>query len=64
MLMSPDPDELLNTIFCNCQKGCSTNCGCRKVGLPCSIVCSYCRGQSCLNLSEANIETDDDDEQY
>ena len=63
-LLPPAPDELINTIFCNCRKGCSANCGCRKVGLQCSIVCSNCRGISCLNPSEKIIESNDFDEQY
>lgn len=50
-LLPPAPDELLNSIFCNCTKGCGSNCGCRKLGLPCSIICGFCRGQSCLNTA-------------
>ena len=48
-LLPPAPDSILNTIFCNCTKGCGANCGCRKIGLSCSIVCGNCHGQSCLN---------------
>lgn len=57
-LLPPAPDELLNTIFCNCKKGCGAQCGCRKVGLPCSKVCGQCHGQACLNPSTElqNIE--------
>lgn len=50
-LIPPAPEELLNSIFCNCTKGCGSNCGCRKVGLQCSVVCGSCRGQSCLNTT-------------
>lgn len=50
-LLPAAPDVLLNTIFCNCTKGCNTNCGCRKVGLSCSILCGHCHGQSCLNTN-------------
>lgn len=50
-LLPPAPDELLNTIFCNCKKGCGAKCGCRKVGLQCSPVCGQCQGQACLNAS-------------
>ncbi|KAE9525653.1 hypothetical protein AGLY_014180, partial [Aphis glycines] len=53
-LLPPAPEKLLNTIFCNCKKGCSYNCGCKKVGLFCSLVCNNCRGQSCSNV-EPNI---------
>jgi len=41
-------------IFCNCTKGCNTNCGNRKIGVSCSIICEHCRGQSCLNSSSTN----------
>ncbi|KAL4104439.1 hypothetical protein QTP88_019740 [Uroleucon formosanum] len=53
-LLPPAPEKLLNTIFCNCKKGCSYNCSCKKVGLFCSLVCNNCRGQSCSNV-EPNI---------
>lgn len=53
-LLPPAPEELLNMIFCNCTKGCSTNCGCRKIGVSCSIICGHCRGQSCFNSSSSN----------
>ncbi|GBM38239.1 hypothetical protein AVEN_47336-1 [Araneus ventricosus] len=42
--------NLLNSIFCNCKKGCNYNCGCKKVELFCSQVCSNCQGQSCSNI--------------
>lgn len=32
-LLPPAPEELLNSIFCNCKKGCGSSCGCRKLGL-------------------------------
>lgn len=58
-LLPPAPDVLLNTIFCNCAKGCGANCGCRKIGLKCSAVCGHCHGQSCFNA--ASRETFDTD---
>jgi len=57
-LLPPAPDVLLNTIFCNYTKGCGSNCGCRKVGLPCSVVCGHCRGQSCLNVTRDDDSAD------
>ena len=48
---SPAPEELLNTIFCNCKNGCGSRCGCRKAGLQCSLACDQCNGQVCLNAS-------------
>ena len=58
-LLPPAPENLLNTIFCNCKKGCNNNCGCRKVGLFCTQVCSSCQGQSCHNV-ELSTEEDED----
>lgn len=58
---SPAPDELLNTIFCNCKNGCGTRCGCRKSGLPCSPACGQCSGQACLNASPYQSDLDEDE---
>lgn len=59
-VLPPAPDELLNMIFCNCTKGYGTTCGCRKIGIKCSIICGHCRGQSCFNsnntLNNENID--------
>jgi len=46
-LKAPAPDQLLKCtrITCNCIKGCGKNCGCRKAGLKCSIICAgHCKG--------------------
>jgi len=40
------PESLLNLISCNCTKGCTASCGCRKHGLKCSMICEYCKGNS------------------
>ncbi|KAI4474116.1 hypothetical protein M0804_015008 [Polistes exclamans] len=32
-LLPPAPEKLLNKIFCNCKKGCTAKCGCKKIGL-------------------------------
>ncbi|GBN96293.1 hypothetical protein AVEN_243499-1 [Araneus ventricosus] len=56
--LPPAPEKLLNTIFCNCKKGCNYKCGCKKVGLFCSQVCSNCQGKSYSNV-ESNT-TDED----
>lgn len=61
-LLPPAPEELLNTIFCNCKKGCGSSCGCRKVGLQCSLVCGQCNGQACLNASSYPIDVDEESE--
>lgn len=57
-LLPPAPEKLLNTIFCNCKKGCSAKCGCKKVGLLCSLVCTNCQGQSCSNVQFSTTEED------
>ena len=44
-LKAPAPDQLLKCISCSCTKGCGKNCGCRKAGLKCSIVCGHCKEQ-------------------
>jgi hypothetical protein len=54
----PIPENLLNLISCNCTKCCIARCGCRKHGLKCSMICGYCKGNSCLNVMEA-IDEDD-----
>lgn len=56
-LLPPAPEKLLNTIFCNCKKGCSSKCSCKKVGLFCSTTCISCQGQSCSNV-ELSTEED------
>lgn len=60
-LLPPAPEKLLNTIFCNCKKGCSANCGCKRVGLFCTPICTNCQGQSCSNI-DLNTDEDFDEE--
>lgn len=55
-LLPPAPEKLLNTIFCNCKKGCSAKCGCKKVGLFCSLACTNCQGRSCSNIESQTME--------
>lgn len=63
-LLPPAPEKLLNTIFCNCKKGCSAKCGCKKVGLFCSLACTNCQGRSCSNVESPTAEDSfDTDEQ-
>lgn len=49
MTQEPAPSELLQMIFCSCKTRCGTQCGCRKAGLFCTMACSHCCGQDCLN---------------
>ena len=57
-ILPPAPEKLLNTIICNCKKGCSTKCGCRRVGLSCSPACTNCQFQSCSNVQSIPIDED------
>ncbi len=44
------PDKLLKLVSCGCKTGCGRLCGCRKLGLHCSSMCSQCMGQTCTNI--------------
>ncbi|GFY54545.1 uncharacterized protein TNIN_441451 [Trichonephila inaurata madagascariensis] len=59
-ILSPAPDELLNTIFCNCKNSRGSRCGCRKSGLQCSSACGQCNGQACFNASRYESDLDED----
>ncbi|GFY75699.1 uncharacterized protein TNIN_370461 [Trichonephila inaurata madagascariensis] len=58
-VLSPSPDELLNTIYCNCKNGCGSRCECKKSGLQCSSACQ-CNGQACFNASRYESDLDED----
>lgn len=48
----PDPENLLQMIFCGCKKECGAACGCRKkAGLYCTPAYAVCNSQNCLNCS-------------
>ena len=49
MTQAPAPESILETIFCNCHKGCTAACGCRKNGLHCTEICGGCQGITWLN---------------
>ena len=38
------PAKLLKLVSCGCKTGSQRNCGCRKLGLDCTIMCSGCNG--------------------
>ena len=44
----PPTEILLNTIFY--EKGCSTKCGCRRVGLSCSPACTNCQSHALARM--------------
>lgn len=59
-LKDPAPEKLLKFISCKCKKGCTAACGCRKVGLQCSVICAFCNGQNCENAPAVD-ELDDEE---
>lgn len=61
-LQDPAPKELLHFVQCRCEKGCGKRCGCRKSGLKCSDACHSCHGQSCSNVMEVELDSEDDEE--
>ncbi|CAI6354265.1 unnamed protein product [Macrosiphum euphorbiae] len=58
----PATDSLLSVISCACTKSCEKNCGCKKAGMRCSIICKNCQGTSCLNQQLICDDDDDDDD--
>jgi len=56
------PEDILNLISCNCKLTCRNACGCRRVGLLCTILCGHCQGVSCTNASTAQLESNQDSE--
>lgn len=60
------PEDILNLISCNCKSTCRNACGCRRLGLLCTILCGRCQGVSCENAStaqlESNLDSESDDE--
>lgn len=56
----PASDNLMNLISCNCKTGCECNCGCRKAGIPCTLLCGYCCGGGCCNSEKVEPEAESD----
>ncbi|GBO35004.1 hypothetical protein AVEN_274086-1 [Araneus ventricosus] len=52
------PESLLKFISCNCKKRCKNACGCRKLGLICSFLCTSSLGEACGNVSDINLLED------
>lgn len=59
MTQPPAPQSLLEKIACKCLKGCQSHCGCKKLGIKCSVFCKECAGSNCENASELKISEDD-----
>jgi hypothetical protein len=45
----PTSKSLLTVISCAYTKMCKQNCGCRKAGMKCSVICKHYQGLTCLN---------------
>ncbi|KAG5868606.1 hypothetical protein JTB14_037008 [Gonioctena quinquepunctata] len=55
--------ELLKLVSYGCPTGCGRACGCRKAGLKCSEMCTYCNGLFCTNArATLNAGSDSEDE--
>jgi hypothetical protein len=60
--MPPAPSELMAIIRCKCKTNCdSKRCSCRKHGLECSIACKECKGSSCSNSLQNELDVSDTD---
>lgn len=62
MCAEPAPQTLLKMMACKCKKGCLASCTCRKAGLKCSILCSFCHGRNCNNAIPIVLDEEDEDE--
>ena len=50
---------LARVIRCNCKTDCmSRSCTCQKHGLECSLACEECKGLSCLNSQQIEVDFD------
>lgn len=61
MLFGLPPDAILKTISCKCKKDCTGACGCRKIGLKCSVLCLNCNGTACENTPHLVVNSDSED---
>ncbi|KAH3706159.1 hypothetical protein DPMN_065539 [Dreissena polymorpha] len=64
--MPPAPSELVAIIRWKCKTNCDTNCdskrcSCKKHGLECSIACKKCKGSSCSNSLQNELDVSDTD---
>ena len=57
--LSPAPSHLLEVIRCNCKTGCHTfRCCCKKNDIKCTPACGECKGISCNNSQQPDLEED------
>lgn len=58
------PDDLLKKVSCKCQSNCRSNkCGCRKLGLKCTVLCRNCDDSDHCSNKEIIIENESDSEE-
>jgi len=50
------PESILKLVSCGCKAGCGKACGCWKLGLHCTAMCSQCEGQTCKNVAALGDE--------
>lgn len=50
------PECLLKLVACGCKGHCGKACGCRKLGLHCTSMCSKCEGHTCTNILDVSSE--------
>lgn len=55
------PEDILRSISCKCKKGCTGTCGCRKIGLKCSVLWLHCNGTACENIPDLVVDSDPED---
>ena len=61
--LPPAPKELLEIIRCKCKTGCKTGrCTCKKHGLECTSACGECKGMTCENSQQPDLDDDNDDD--
>ena len=56
------PERLLQFLRCSCTTDCThSSCSCKKYTIPCSPLCSNCRGVSCCNVERSHVEEVDNE---
>ena len=49
-------EKVLLIVSCGCKTSCGKRCGCRKVGLFCTPMCSTCYRHTCSNICLDDID--------
>ena len=65
-LVPPAPAAIIDLVKCNCKKGCSKGCSCRKELLGCTEMCGCinfdCHNPFSVALDDGRSRVDDNDE--